>query len=82
MVEVSSMTDPADNANHSENDPDEPDSPRRKSTQSMIPTLYDELRQLAAKKLAGESAGQTLSATALVHEAYLALGKTSASSNW
>jgi RNA polymerase sigma factor (TIGR02999 family) len=36
--------------------------------------VYDELRKLAANKLAGEAAGHTLDATALVHEAYLRLG--------
>src|SRR5262245_41972547 len=36
--------------------------------------VYDELRQLAAAKLAGEPIGHTLDATALVHEAYLRLG--------
>src|SRR5690242_11635090 len=39
----------------------------------LLPLVYDELRQLAAKKLAGEKPGQTLDATALVHEAYLRL---------
>jgi RNA polymerase sigma factor (TIGR02999 family) len=38
-----------------------------------LPLVYDELRQLAAKKLAQEKPGQTLDATALVHEAYLRL---------
>jgi RNA polymerase sigma factor (TIGR02999 family) len=51
------------------------DSPRR-STDSIIPAVYAELRQLAAKKMANESAGQTLSATALVHEAYLVLARS------
>jgi RNA polymerase sigma factor (TIGR02999 family) len=37
----------------------------------LLPLLYDELRKLARKKLAGESPGQTLDATALVHEAYV-----------
>ena len=37
----------------------------------LLPLLYDELRMLARQKLAGESPGQTLDATALVHEAYL-----------
>src|SRR5437764_5801597 len=37
-------------------------------------SVYDELRRLAAAKLAGEPAGHTLDATALVHEAYLRLG--------
>jgi RNA polymerase sigma factor (TIGR02999 family) len=39
----------------------------------LLPLVYDELRQLAAKKLAQEKPGQTLDATALVHEAYLRL---------
>lgn len=39
----------------------------------LLPLLYDELRKLAAQKLAHESAGHTLQATALVHEAYLRL---------
>jgi len=37
----------------------------------LLPLVYDELRRLAAHKLAQEKAGQTLQATALVHEAYL-----------
>jgi RNA polymerase sigma factor (TIGR02999 family) len=40
----------------------------------FFPVVYDELRRLAAAKLAGEPAGHTLDATALVHEAYLRLG--------
>jgi RNA polymerase sigma factor (TIGR02999 family) len=39
----------------------------------LLPLVYDELRQLAARKLAQEKPGQTLQATALVHEAYLRL---------
>src|SRR5215467_4606577 len=39
----------------------------------LLPLVYDELRQLAAQKLAHERPGQTLQATALVHEAYLRL---------
>jgi len=39
----------------------------------LLPLVYDELRKLAAAKLAHEKPGQTLSATALVHEAYLRL---------
>jgi RNA polymerase sigma factor (TIGR02999 family) len=39
----------------------------------LLPLVYDELRQLAAQKLAQETPGQTLQATALVHEAYLRL---------
>ena len=39
----------------------------------LLPLIYDELPQLAAHKMAQESAGQTLQPTALVHEAYLRL---------
>ena len=39
----------------------------------LLPLVYEELRRLAARKLAGEKAGQTLEPTALVHEAYLRL---------
>src|SRR5262249_50079031 len=39
----------------------------------LLPLVYDELRKLAAQKLAQEAPGQTLQATALVHEAYLRL---------
>ena len=39
----------------------------------LLPLVYEELRQLAAQKLAHEKPGQTLEATALVHEAYLRL---------
>src|ERR687884_1664864 len=39
----------------------------------LLPLVYDELRRLAAQRLAQEKAGQTLQATALVHEAYLRL---------
>jgi RNA polymerase sigma factor (TIGR02999 family) len=40
---------------------------------NLLPLVYDELRQLAAARLAAERPGQTLQATALVHEAYLRL---------
>src|SRR5207302_5617212 len=39
----------------------------------LLPLVYEELRQLAAQRLAQEKPGQTLQATALVHEAYLRL---------
>lgn len=51
-------------------------SAKMRTTNSMIPSIYAELRVLAAKKLANEAPGQTLSATALVHEAYLVLART------
>ena len=43
------------------------------AAEHLLPLVYDELRKLAAQKLAQEAAGQTLQATALVHEAYLRL---------
>jgi RNA polymerase sigma factor (TIGR02999 family) len=43
------------------------------AAEQLLPLVYDELRQLAAQKLAHEKPGQTLQATALVHEAYLRL---------
>jgi RNA polymerase sigma factor (TIGR02999 family) len=45
----------------------------RQAAAELLPLVYDELRKLAAAKLAGEKPGQTLDATALVHEAYLRL---------
>jgi RNA polymerase sigma factor (TIGR02999 family) len=47
------------------------------AAEQLLPLVYDELRQLAAARLAKEPAGQTLQATALVHEAYLRLVPTS-----
>jgi RNA polymerase sigma factor (TIGR02999 family) len=44
-----------------------------KAAEQLLPLVYDELRKLAAQKLAQERPGQTLQATALVHEAYLRL---------
>jgi RNA polymerase sigma factor (TIGR02999 family) len=43
------------------------------AAEKLLPLVYDELRQLAAQRLAQEKPGQTLQATALVHEAYLRL---------
>ena len=43
------------------------------AAEQLLPLVYDELRKLAARKLAQEKPGQTLDATALVHEAYLRL---------
>src|SRR6185436_13458393 len=44
------------------------------SAERLLPLVYGELRRLAAHKLAHEAPGQTLQATALVHEAWLRLG--------
>src|SRR5262245_967642 len=44
-----------------------------RAAEQLLPLVYEELRKLAAAKLAQEKPGQTLQATALVHEAYLRL---------
>ena len=46
-----------------------------RATDELLPLVYEELRMLAAQKLSQEKPGQTLQATALVHEAYLRLLK-------
>src|SRR2546427_11929806 len=48
----------------------------------LLLLVYDELRQLAAQKLAREAPGQTLQATALVHEAYLRLVGENEEQHW
>lgn len=48
----------------------------------LLPLVYEELRKLAAAKLANERPGQTLQATALVHEAYLRLVDQTAAKKW
>src|SRR5438876_8707696 len=48
----------------------------------LLPLVYDELRKLAAVKLAQEKPGQTLQATALVHEAYLRLVDVDEAQHW
>src|SRR5262245_43364317 len=48
----------------------------------LLPLVYDELRQLAAGKMAQEKPGQTLQATALVHEAYLRLVDRDKPQHW
>lgn len=45
----------------------------RRAAAELLPAIYDELRKLAAAKMAAEAPGHTLNATALVHEAYLRL---------
>ena len=52
------------------------------ASEQLLPLVYNELRQLAAQKLAGEKPGQTLQATALVHEAYLRLLGSEADAHW
>jgi RNA polymerase sigma factor (TIGR02999 family) len=48
----------------------------------LLPLVYDELRRLAAQKMAREKPGQTLQATALVHEAYIRLVDTDKVQHW
>jgi RNA polymerase sigma factor (TIGR02999 family) len=48
----------------------------------LLPLVYEELRKLAAQKLAQEAPGQTLQATALVHEAYLRLVDVEKAQHW
>lgn len=52
------------------------------AAEQLLPLVYDELRQLAAEKLAVEKPGQTLQATALVHEAYVRLVDADKAQHW
>jgi RNA polymerase sigma factor (TIGR02999 family) len=52
------------------------------AAERLLPLVYDELRNLAAQKLAQEKPGQTLQATALVHEAYLRLVDVPKAQQW
>src|SRR5580765_7971226 len=52
------------------------------AAEQLLPLVYDELRQLAAQKLTHEQPGQTLQATALVHEAYLRLVDAEQAQHW
>jgi RNA polymerase sigma factor (TIGR02999 family) len=52
------------------------------ASEHLLPLVYDELRRLAAQKLAQEKPGQTLQPTALVHEAYLRLVDTQKAQRW
>jgi RNA polymerase sigma factor (TIGR02999 family) len=52
------------------------------AAEQLLPLVYAELRQLAAQKLAHEKPGQTLDATALVHEAYLRLVDVQQAQHW
>src|SRR4030081_2765574 len=52
------------------------------AAEQLLPLVYDELRNLAAQKIAQEKPGQTLQATALVHEAYLRLVDVNQAQHW
>ena len=53
-----------------------------KAAEQLLPLVYDELRKLAAAKMAQEKPGQTLQATALVHEAYIRLVDGEKAPHW
>ncbi len=53
-----------------------------RAAEKLLPVVYEELRKLAAQKLSQENPGQTLQATALVHEAYLRLVDTEKAQRW
>jgi RNA polymerase sigma factor (TIGR02999 family) len=53
-----------------------------RAAEQLLPLVYDELRKLAAEKLSQEQPGQTLEATALVHEAYLRLVDAERDFDW
>ena len=52
------------------------------AAEQLLPLVYDELRRLATTKMANEKPGQTLQATALVHEAYLRLVDQAQAQHW
>ncbi len=54
----------------------------RQAAEQLLPLVYDELRRLAAEKMAHEKPGQTLQATALVHEAYIRLVDADKAQHW
>jgi RNA polymerase sigma factor (TIGR02999 family) len=53
-----------------------------RAAEQLLPLVYDQLRKLAAQKLAQEKPGQTLDATALVHEAYVRLVDVNRAEHW
>src|SRR6478736_641582 len=52
------------------------------AAEQLLPLVYDELRKLAAERMAQERPGQTLEATALVHEAYVRLVDVAKAQHW
>ena len=54
----------------------------RSSSEELLPLVYEELRRLAAARLSSEKPGQTLQATALVHDAYLRLVDVKRAQRW
>ena len=54
----------------------------QKASEQLLPLVYEELRKMAAQKMAQENPGQTLQATALVHEAYVRLVDGEKAQHW
>ena len=54
----------------------------QKASEQLLPLVYEELRKLAAQRMAQENPGQTLQATALVHEAYMRLVNNKKAQHW
>ena len=52
------------------------------AAEDLLPLVYEELRELAAAKMARENPGQTLSATSLVHEAYVRVVEVDKAQHW
>lgn len=55
---------------------------QKRKAAEILPSIYEELRMLATQKMAMEAPGQTINATALVHEAYLRIAKTEEEVRW
>src|SRR6187401_1061259 len=53
-----------------------------RASEQLLPLVYEELRRLAAQRMAQEAPGQTLQATALVHEAYIRLVDVEKAQHW
>jgi RNA polymerase sigma factor (TIGR02999 family) len=53
-----------------------------RAAEQLVPAVYDELRKLASQKMAQEAPGQTLQATALVHEGYIRLVDVDTAQHW
>lgn len=67
---------------HTPSPTDDGSRPAALAAEKLLPLVYQELRQLAAARLAAEKPGQTLQATALVHEAFLRLAQGEQAIHW
>ncbi|WP_246196280.1 ECF-type sigma factor [Aquisphaera giovannonii] len=77
-----SSSEPESGGSHAANAPSTPGPGVEQAAGRLLAMVYDELRVLAARKLAKEKAGQTLQATALVHEAFLRLVRGGDAASW